>query len=131
MRIYVYVLEGKDLSVEDSYVKLQVGKFKSKTRVLRGSRNPVWNEEFVFRVHDIADDLILFVIHHDDDSGFFNSSNEIVGRLRLPVSAVLAKENHALPPTWFSLEGPRTGKFISKEYGQLLCNLFIYLFVVE
>ena len=113
----MYVLEGRELCVEDCYVKIQVGKFKSKTRVLRGSRNPVWNEEFAFRVHDMGDELIISVLHHDNDSGFFNSGNELVGRIRVPVSAVLAKENHSLPPTWFSLEGPRSGKFISKEYG--------------
>ena len=98
-------------------MKLQLGKFKSKTRVLRRSRNPVWNEEFAFRVHDMGGELILSVLHHDDDSGFFNSSNELVGRVRIPVSAVLAKENQTLPPTWFSLERGRSGKFISKEYG--------------
>ena len=53
MRLYVYVLEAKDLSVKDSYVKLQVEKHKSKTRILRNTMMPVWNEEFVFRVHDM------------------------------------------------------------------------------
>ncbi|KAJ9677869.1 hypothetical protein PVL29_022696 [Vitis rotundifolia] len=125
MRLYAYVLEGRDLCVEDSYVKLQVGKFKSKTRVLR-SRNPVWNEEFAFRVHDMGGELILSVLHHDDDSGFFNSSNELVGRVRIPVSAVLAKENQTLPPTWFSLERARSGKFISKEYGKILLTISLH-----
>ncbi|RVX18655.1 C2 and GRAM domain-containing protein [Vitis vinifera] len=126
MRLYAYVLEGRDLCVEDSYVKLQLGKFKSKTRVLRRSRNPVWNEEFAFRVHDVGGELILSVLHHDDDSGFFNSSNELVGRVRIPVSAVLAKENQTLPPTWFSLERGRSGKFISKEYGKILLTISLH-----
>lgn len=113
----MYVLEGRDLCVEESYVKLQVGKFKSKTRVLRRSRNPVWNEEFAFRVHDVGDELILSVFHHDGESGFFNSSNELVGRVRVPILIVLARENQTLPPTWFSLERPGSEKFISQEYG--------------
>ena len=65
----------------------------------------------------MGDELILSILHHDVDSGFFNSGNELVGRVRVPVSAVLAKVNHSLLPAWFSLEVPRSGKFISKEYG--------------
>ena len=33
MRLFVCLLEGRDLVVKDSYVKLKVGKSKSKTRV--------------------------------------------------------------------------------------------------
>ena len=63
----MYVLEAKDLSVKDSYVKLQVGKHKSKTRILRNTMMPVWNEEFVFRVHDMDEELVVSLFHHDDD----------------------------------------------------------------
>ncbi|KAK9278108.1 hypothetical protein L1049_027666 [Liquidambar formosana] len=126
MRFYVYMLEGRNLPVEDSYVKLQVGKLKSKTRVLWKSLNPVWNEEFVFRVHDIKDDLVVSVFHHDGDSGFFNGSGELVGRARIPVSAVAGEANQTLPPTWFSLEKPKTERFINEDCGKILLTLSLH-----
>lgn len=128
MRLYVYVLEAKDLPVKSrSYVKLQVGKFKSKTRLVNGS-DPVWNEEFVFRVHDLNDELVLSIYHHDDDddsySRVFNVSGFLLGRVRVPVWTVSGEENMCLPPTWFSLQKPKNGKHAKQNSG-----LYIYLFI--
>lgn len=109
----MYVLEANDLPVKSSsYVKLQVGKFKSKTRTITGS-DPVWNEEFVFRVHDLEDEHVLSVYNRDDDdsySRFFNVSGFLLGRIRVPVWTVSGEENECLPPTWFSLTKPKNGK---------------------
>ncbi|XVF11154.1 hypothetical protein REPUB_Repub08aG0001500 [Reevesia pubescens] len=118
MRLYVYVLQAKDLAVEDTYVKLQVGKFKSKTRCLRSSFNPVWNEESVFRVNDVGEQLVLSVFHHHDDSAFFNASKDLFGRVTIPVWLVADQDNQTLPPTWLSLDHPKTGKFINKDCGR-------------
>ncbi|KAL6997102.1 hypothetical protein U1Q18_007224 [Sarracenia purpurea var. burkii] len=118
MKLYVYVLEGADLATKNSYVKLQVGKFKSKTRVLREASNPAWNEEFAFRVHDMEDELLVSVYHHHDNgSGFFNVSGDLMGLIRIPVWSVASEENHNLPPTWFSLEKPKASKSINKYCG--------------
>lgn len=115
----MYVLEGQGLHAKNCYVKLQVGKEKSKTRILRQpANNLVWNEEFVFRVHDLDEELVVSVHDHDDDSGFFHGSGGLMGRVRFPVWSVVAEDNHTLPPTWFSLEKPKsTGKDINKESG--------------
>ncbi|XP_031261427.1 C2 and GRAM domain-containing protein At5g50170 isoform X1 [Pistacia vera] len=124
MRLYVYVLQAKDLLARDSFVKLQLGMYKSKTRILRNNSNPVWNEEFVFRVHDIHDEeVVLSMFHHDDDSGLFHFSGELMGRVRVPVWSVAGEENQMLPPTWFSLEKPKTGKFNDKDCGKLLLSM--------
>ncbi|KAL2935787.1 hypothetical protein RDABS01_018905 [Bienertia sinuspersici] len=132
MRLYVYVLEAKDLPVQNStsYVKLQVGKFKSKTRKVIGS-DPVWNEEFVFRVHDLDEELVLSIYHHDDDddsySRFFNVSGFLVGRVRIPVWSVDGEEYECLPPTWFSLQNPKTGnKHTKNNYGKILLTLTLH-----
>lgn len=117
MKLYVYVLEAKDLSVKDSYVKLQVGKHKSKTRILRNTMMPVWNEEFVFRVHDMDEELVVSLFHHDDEPRVFHGSRDLVGRVRIPVWSIAAEENHTLLPTWFPLERPKAGKFINEDYG--------------
>ncbi|CAK9137549.1 unnamed protein product [Ilex paraguariensis] len=126
MRLYVYLLEGRDWVVTDSYVKLQVGKFKSKTRVLRNTENPVWNEEFVFRVHEMEDELVVSVYQHHDDSGFFTASGDLVARLRIPIGSVAAEENQNLPPTWFSLEKPKTSNSINKDSGKVLLTLSLH-----
>ncbi|XVF08418.1 hypothetical protein REPUB_Repub07fG0002000 [Reevesia pubescens] len=124
MRLYVYVLQAKDLAVKDTYVKLKVSKFKSKTRTLRNTLNPVWNEEFVFRVHDVGEQLVVSIFHHDDDSGFFSASKEdLVGRVTIPVWLVADQDNQTLPPTWLSLEQPKTGRFINQDCGKILLTI--------
>lgn len=116
------MLQAKELSVKDTYVKLRVGKLKSKTRTLRNSLNPVWNEEFVFRVVDVSEQVVVSLFHHDDhDSGFFNASNALVGGITIPLCLVYDEHNQTLPPTWFSLQKPKTGsesgRFIYKDCG--------------
>ncbi|KAL8159035.1 hypothetical protein V2J09_000572 [Rumex salicifolius] len=104
MRLYVYVLEAKDLLLKNntiSYAKLQVGasKTKSKTRTLASSgSDPVWNEEFVFRVHDIADQLTVSVYQSGHPDVPY-----LAGQVRIPVWSLTDQRNHTLPPTWFSL----------------------------
>ncbi|KAM1340054.1 hypothetical protein ACFX2H_038503 [Malus domestica] len=127
MRLYVYVMEAQDLPVRESYVKLQVRRHKSKTRVLRSTTNPVWNEEFVFGVHDVNEELVVSVCHQDEEqSGLFYGGSELVGRVSIPVSSVAAESTCTLPPAWYALESPRTGKFISKDCGKILLTLSLH-----
>ncbi|KAJ8536509.1 hypothetical protein K7X08_034910 [Anisodus acutangulus] len=124
MRLYVYLLEGKDWAVEDSYVKLKVGKFKSKTRVLKNTRNPIWNEEFVFRVYDLEEELVISVYQHHDDSRFFtNVYGDLVGKVKIPVWSVAAEENQNLLPTWFTLRKPKSAKSVDKYCGKILLTV--------
>ena len=128
MRLFVCLLEGRDLVVKDSHVKLKVGKSKSKTRVLKNTRNPVWNEEFVFRVHDLEDELVLSVYQFNEDSAFFNVAGDLVGRVKIPVWSIVAEKNHYLPPTGFSLQKRKSLKSTTnKDYGialYVLLDLF-------
>ncbi|KAK6123570.1 hypothetical protein DH2020_042691 [Rehmannia glutinosa] len=128
MRLFVYLLEGRGWAAKDSYVKLQVGKYKSKSRLLKNTENPLWNEEFVFRVHDLEDELVVSVYKYDDhEHGFFNvSAGEFVGRVKIPVWSVAAEENQNLPPTWFSVERPKNAKSIDKDCGKLLLALSLH-----
>lgn len=113
----MYLLEGRNLGVKESYVKLQLGKFKSKTRILKNTKDPVWQEEFVFRVRDFGEELVLSVYAHNGDAGFFIGSGDLVGRVKIPVWCVVAEENQNLPPTWFSLQRPKNGKSIDRDDG--------------
>ncbi|XP_030495656.2 C2 and GRAM domain-containing protein At5g50170 [Cannabis sativa] len=129
MKLYVYVLEGKDLHVKNCYVKLQVGKQKSKTKILRNpTNNLIWNEEFVFRVHDMDEELIVSVYDHDIDPGFFHGSGGLMGRIRLPIWSVVAEDNHTLAPTWLSLEKPKRnkGKHIDRDSGKILLTVSLH-----
>ncbi|XP_055828101.1 C2 and GRAM domain-containing protein At5g50170 [Solanum dulcamara] len=126
MRLYVYLLEGKDWAVEDSYVRLKVGKFKSKTRVLKNTKNPIWNEEFVFRVHDLEDQLVLSVYQHHHNSGIFNVYGDLIGKLKIPVWSVATEENQNLPPTWFSIKKPKSSKSVDKYCGKILLTVSLH-----
>ncbi|XP_019185031.1 PREDICTED: C2 and GRAM domain-containing protein At5g50170 [Ipomoea nil] len=126
MRLFVYLLEGRNLGVKDSYVKLQLGKFKSKTRILKNTTDPVWKEEFVFRAGELGEELILSVYEHNGDSGLFNGSGDLVGRVKIPIWSVVAEENQNLPPTWFSLQRPKNGKSIDRDDGKILLTLSLH-----
>ncbi|PIA51689.1 hypothetical protein AQUCO_01100510v1 [Aquilegia coerulea] len=132
MKLYVYVLEARDLLVKetkgifvDAHVKLEVGKYKCRTRVLKKTQNPVWNEEFEFRYVDMEEELIVSVVHKDD-SGFFNVSRDLVGRVRIPVCSIVSEDNLTLPPTWFSLENPKAEKSAVKDSGKILLSLSLH-----
>ncbi|KAH6832324.1 C2 calcium/lipid-binding and GRAM domain containing protein [Perilla frutescens var. hirtella] len=128
MRLYVSLLEGRGSAVKNSYVKLQVGKQKSKTKILKNNENPLWNEEFVFRVHDLEEELVVSVYKCDDhDHGFFHvSSGEFSGRVKIPVWSVAEEENQNLPPTWFLLEKAKNVKSVENGCGKLLLSLSLH-----
>lgn len=119
-KLYVCVLEAKDLPVKNSRVKLKLGKFKYKTRILKNTFNPIWNEEFVFKVKDIAEDvLVVNVVNHSDQSKVV----DFVGEVRIPVGSVGFEDNkQILPPTWFELQcSNKNGKFFNKFCGLFPC----------
>ncbi|XP_058102506.1 C2 and GRAM domain-containing protein At5g50170-like isoform X2 [Magnolia sinica] len=139
-KIHVYVLEARDLPPSDggrtdSYVKLRLGKYEARTRVVRKTSNPIWNEEFIFRVDD-QDDLIVISVyidgpdhhHHHLDGRFFNGrASCFVGQVRIPISTVLAEEKQMVPPTWFSL-CPKHGKSnkTNKDTGKIFLTMSLY-----
>lgn len=112
------VLEAKDLPVSATYVKLRLSKLKAKTRILTNTCNPVWNQEFCFRVHDAEDVLLLSVVSH------VNGYVGFVGQVRIPVGSISFE--HTLQPAWFSLQSPKSGKFFNKY-----CGLFPSLYYLH
>ncbi|XP_073012937.1 C2 and GRAM domain-containing protein At5g50170-like [Typha latifolia] len=132
MRLYVYVLEARGLSPSKSsaaaYVKLKVGKHKSRTRAVGPTADPVWNEEFVFRIADdeaeaVELDLDVGVFRHFDAAG-----RELLGRVRLPIANLLDQGKRSLPPTWFSLQPKHhhASKFKTRECGKILLTMSLY-----
>lgn len=118
MRLYVYILQAKDLPAKETFAKLHVGKHKSKTRVARDTSSPIWNEEFVFRISDVdeGDDVVVSILHHEQQDSNVTSTG-LIGKVRIPLCSIAAEENQTLLPTWFVIEKLSDGKFVNIECG--------------
>ncbi|RWW76410.1 hypothetical protein BHE74_00015492 [Ensete ventricosum] len=95
--------------LSDPYVKLQLGKHRAKTKVVKKNLNPVWDEEFSFRVGDLNEELTVCVL--DEDRYFID---DFLGQVKVPLSKVLDAENLTLGTTWYQLQ-PKAKKLKSKD----------------
>ena len=117
MKLSVRVMEARNLpamdlnGLSDPYVKLQLGKQRSKTIVVKKSLNPSWEEEFSFRVDDLKEELLFSVL--DEDKYF---QDDFVGQVKVPVSRVFDGENNSLGTAWYPLQ-PRNKKSKNKDCG--------------
>ncbi|GJN03863.1 hypothetical protein PR202_ga21352 [Eleusine coracana subsp. coracana] len=82
----------------DPYVKLQLGKQRFKTKVIKTNLNPTWDQEFSFLVGDGKDVLKLDV--YDED---ILSMDDFLGQVKVPLQDVLAAENLSLDTRWYQL----------------------------
>lgn len=135
MRLYVHVLEARSLPPEKAaggaYVKLRVGNHKSRTRMVIGSLDFVWNEEFVFRVEENGgeeEDGIKLRIFYEAEYGGAAGGKKLVGRVQVPLSKILDGGKQTLPPTWFSLQPGFRRRAGSKleDSGNILLTALLY-----
>ncbi|KAL6858880.1 hypothetical protein ACP4OV_017882 [Aristida adscensionis] len=104
MRLTVRVIEARNLRAMDSngfsdpYVKLQLGKQRFKTKVVKMNLNPTWDQEFSFVVGDVRDVLKLYV--YDED---MLSIDDFLGQVKVSLEDVLAAENYSLGTRWYQL----------------------------
>ncbi|CAN1260128.1 C2 and GRAM domain-containing protein At1g03370 [Linum perenne] len=123
MRLVVRVIQGRNLpamdpnGLSDPYVKLQLGKQRFKTKVVKKNLNPTWGEEFSFKVEDLKEELVISVL---DEDKYFN--DDFVGQLKVPVSRVFDADNKSLGTSWYSLQ-PKTKKSKNKECGEILLTI--------
>ncbi|KAK7387658.1 hypothetical protein VNO78_22445 [Psophocarpus tetragonolobus] len=124
MKLVVRVIEAKNLATDsnnglcDLYVRVQLGKQKFKTKVVR-SLNPIWDEQFAFWVDDLKDSLVISVM---DEDKFFNY--DYVGRLKVPISLVFEEEIKSLGTVWYSLKS-KNKKYKNKQCGEIHLCIFI------
>lgn len=117
MKLSVRVIEARNIpptdtnGLSDPYVRLQLGKQKFRTKVMKKNLNPTWGEEFCLKVEDLKDELVISVL---DEDKYFN--DDFVGQLRVPVWQVFDAENKSLGTTWYSLQ-PKAKKTKNKECG--------------
>lgn len=127
MKLVVRVIEAKNLpptdpnGLSDPYVRLQLGKHKFRTKVIKKCLNPKWDEEFSFRVDDLNEELVVSVM---DEDKFFN--DDFVGQLRVPVSLVFEEEIKSLGTAWYSLQ-PKSKKSKIKESGEIRLSIYFQL----
>lgn len=105
MKLLVRVVEARGLPAvhvdgsSDPFVKLQLGKRRAKTAVVKRSLAPAWDEEFSFLVGDVAEELVVTVLNEDK---YF--SNDVLGRARVPLSRVMESDDLSLGTAWYQLE---------------------------
>lgn len=129
MKLLVRVIEAKNIrpmdpnGSSDPYVKLQLGKQRFKTKVMKKSLNPSWCEEFTFKVDDLKEKLVVSVL---DEDKYFN--DDFIGQIKVPVNQVFEAEDQSLGTSWYSLE-PKNKKAKNKDCGipPILSSLSLYL----
>ncbi|KAL3519249.1 hypothetical protein ACH5RR_017398 [Cinchona calisaya] len=123
MKLLVRVIEGRDLppmdpnGLSDPYVKLQLGKQRFKTKVVKKCLNPSWCEEFSFRVDDLKDELFISVL---DEDKYFN--DDFVGQIKIPIYQVFDAPDKSLGTAWYTLQ-PKTKKAKNKDCGEILLTI--------
>ncbi|XP_057961969.1 C2 and GRAM domain-containing protein At1g03370 [Malania oleifera] len=124
MKLVVRVIEARNLPAmdyngfSDPYVRLQLGKNKNRTKVVKKSLNPSWFEEFNFRVEDLNEELLISVL---DEDKYFN--DDFVGQLKVPVSRVFDAEGNSLGTAWYPLQ-PKNKKSKNKDCGEILLTIY-------
>ena len=112
MKLFVHVIEARCLpamdlnGLSDPYVRLQFGKHRSKTKVVKKSVNPYWDEEFSFRVGNLTEKLTVSVL--DDGHS--------LGKVKIPLSKIMDADNLSLGTQWYQLQ-PKNKKAKLKDCG--------------
>lgn len=104
MKLLVRVIEARSIPALDPngysnpYVKLQLGKQKFRSEVVKKCSNPTWCEEFTFKVDDLKEELIVSVL---DEDKYFN--DDIVGQIKVPVNQVFEADGQTLGTGWHTM----------------------------
>ncbi|GMH26848.1 hypothetical protein Nepgr_028691 [Nepenthes gracilis] len=123
MNLVVELIEARNLPAmdpnkhSDPYVRLQLGKHKFRTKVVKKCLNPYWGDVFRFRVDDLSDELVVSVM---DEDKYFN--DDFVGRIKVPVSRVFDAKDKSLGTAWYSLQ-PKSKKSKNKDCGEICLNI--------
>ncbi|KAK6149615.1 hypothetical protein DH2020_017140 [Rehmannia glutinosa] len=123
MKLLVRVIEARNIPAldpngfSDPYVKLQLGRQKFRSKVVKKCLNPSWCEEFTFKVDDLKEELLICVL---DEDKYFN--DDFVGQIKVPVSHVFEAKDKSLGTAWHTLQ-PKNKKAKNKDCGEILLTI--------
>ncbi|XP_073282786.1 C2 and GRAM domain-containing protein At1g03370-like, partial [Primulina huaijiensis] len=123
MKLLVRVIEARNITAmdpngsSDPYVKLQLGRQKFRTKVLKKCLNPSWCEEFTFKVDDLKEKLLISVL---DEDKYFN--DDFIGKVKIPISQVFEAKDASLGTSWYTLR-PKNEKTKNKDCGEILLTI--------
>ncbi|KAM3212612.1 hypothetical protein ACQJBY_065584 [Aegilops geniculata] len=123
MKLLVRVVEARGLlpvhlnGSSDPFVKLQLGKRRAKTNVVKKSLTPAWDEEFSFLVGDVTEELSVSVLNEDK---YF--TNDLLGKVKVPLSTVMEAPDLSLGTAWYQLQ-PKSKKSKKKERGEICLRI--------
>ncbi|KAG6394175.1 hypothetical protein SASPL_144756 [Salvia splendens] len=123
MKLIVRVIEAKNIPAldtngfSDPYVKLQLGRQRFRSKVVKKCLNPSWCEEFIFKVDDLKEELLIDVL---DEDKYLN--DDFVGYIKVPIIRVLDAKDKSLGTAWYTLQ-PKTKKAKNKDCGEILLTI--------
>lgn len=123
MKLFVRLNEAKNLlamdlnGLSDPYVRLQVGRQKFRSKVVKKCLNPVWREDFTFKVDDLNGELLLSVL---DEDKYFN--DDFIGMIKVPINQIFEATDKSLGTSWFKLL-PKSTKSKIKDCGEILLTI--------
>ncbi|KAE9467101.1 hypothetical protein C3L33_00987, partial [Rhododendron williamsianum] len=106
-KIYITIVEGKDLMVKDKfgksepYVKLQYGKVIQRTRSVPNTTNPLWNQKFEF--HEIGGGEYLKIKCHSEET----FKDDDIGSARVNLEGLI---EGSMRDVWVPLEKVNSGE---------------------
>ncbi|XP_019183991.1 PREDICTED: C2 and GRAM domain-containing protein At1g03370-like isoform X2 [Ipomoea nil] len=122
-KLLVRVIEARNIpgndpnGLSDPYVKLQLGRQKFRTKVVKKCLNPSWCEEFAFRIDEFKEELGITVLREDK---YFN--DDFVGQVKFNISKVFETEGKSLGTAWYTLQ-PKHKKTKNRDCGQILLTI--------
>ncbi|KAL3627235.1 hypothetical protein CASFOL_028598 [Castilleja foliolosa] len=122
MKLLVRVIEAKNVPAldpngfSDPYVKLQMGKQKFRTKVVKKCLSPSWCEEFTFKVDDLKEKLLISVLDED------KYNDDFIGQIKVPISHVLEANYKSLGTAWYKLQ-PKNKKSKNRDCGEILLTI--------
>ncbi|GBG26699.1 Synaptotagmin 1 [Hondaea fermentalgiana] len=113
-------LPAADLcGTSDPYCVIKCERVKKKTRVLKRTLNPTWDESFTFAVSSKAKKIVIEC--YDKDTFKFDDA---LGKIEMEFSALEQEANYYSTPRWYQLISMRKAA-ASKRCGELMVSFEI------
>jgi len=118
-------LRAGDLLSADPLVKLKIkGKFRrsKKTKIIKDTRHPQWNEDFIFNIHKPDQIISLKVLDH-----FTFSKDCILGLLEIPLPKYISSPG-VVHDEWFTLLKKQKNGNVLRAKGRLHLRIVYSIF---